>query len=417
MDEVREGYKFVKGVGEIPKEWPIYKLIDILSEAKLGGNYKCVEKRNNKPLIKMGNIDRGKISINNLNYIDENELINENDLLKEGDLLFNTRNTLELVGKVAIWRNEISSAYYNSNLLKLTFDNKKINSNYYMNYVLNSYYSLAQLKSFAIGTTSVAAIYNRDLMKLKLALPTLKEQQKISQILSTWDEAIDKTEKLIEKKKLQKKGLTQQLLTGKKRLKEFEGEDWEELKLKDFLKPITREVEKPTEAYEAIGIRSHGKGTFDKYVEDPSTVSMNTLYEVKENDLIVNITFAWEGAIAISKKSDEGKLVSHRFPTYIFDRSKAISEYFKYVIVQPRFIYLLGLISPGGAGRNRVMSKTDFLKLKVTLPSVKEQKSMANILTTADKEINLLEQKLQVLKEQKKGLMQNLLTGKVRVKV
>lgn len=142
---------------------------------------------------------------------------------------------------------------------------------------------------------------------------------------------------------------------------------------------------------------------------------MEELYEVKEDDLIVNITFAWEQAIAIVSKEDDGGLVSHRFPTYIFKKEKAIPEFFRHFILQPRFKYLLELISPGGAGRNRVMSKKDFLKLEVKIPSVEEQKAIAEVLDTANLELKLYEEKLRLLQEQKKGLLQQLLTGKTRV--
>lgn len=139
--------------------------------------------------------------------------------------------------------------------------------------------------------------------------------------------------------------------------------DWEEHKLNDFLIPKLRKVDKPSGKYLAIGIRSHCKGTFQKPNSDPKKISMTELYQISENDLIVNITFAWEGAIAIVKKDDQDGLVSHRFPTYVFNKKITSSDFFKYIIKQKRFIFMLGLISPGGAGRNRVMSKKDFLKL------------------------------------------------------
>jgi type I restriction enzyme S subunit len=141
---------------------------------------------------------------------------------------------------------------------------------------------------------------------------------------------------------------------------------------------------------------------------------METMYEVKENDLIINITFAWEHAVAIVSKKDEGGLVSHRFPTYTFNSQNATPEYFRHFILQKRFNFLLELISPGGAGRNRVMSKTDFLKLEIKIPDVEEQKAIANILDKATQELNQYQQKLQSLQLQKKGLMQQLLTGKIR---
>ena len=141
---------------------------------------------------------------------------------------------------------------------------------------------------------------------------------------------------------------------------------------------------------------------------------MKTLYQVKENDLIVNITFAWEGAVAIVEPEDHGALVSHRFPTYKFETDLVIPEFFKYVIIQDRFKYLLRIISPGGAGRNRVLNKTDFLKLEVEIPPLPEQKKIACILGTWDRAINLTERLIEAKVRQKKGLMQLLLTGKVR---
>ncbi|TAL57884.1 MAG: restriction endonuclease subunit S [Bacteroidetes bacterium] len=158
----------------------------------------------------------------------ENESYNKEDVLKEGDLLFNTRNTLELVGKVAIWRNELPFAVYNSNLMRLKFDVKLISSNWFMNYAFNSHYGLSQLRGIATGTTSVAAIYGRDLETVKFILPPLPEQRAIAVCLNTWDKAIQTITQLITQKDLQKKRLVQILLTGKKRLKGFEKADLEQ---------------------------------------------------------------------------------------------------------------------------------------------------------------------------------------------
>ena len=143
---------------------------------------------------------------------------------------------------------------------------------------------------------------------------------------------------------------------------------------------------------------------------------MDKLYVVKENDLVINITFAWEQAVAIASKKDEGGLVSHRFPTYTFNNKNATFLYFKFFILGTKFKSMLDLISPGGAGRNRVMSKKDFLKLEIKIPEIEEQTAIANVLQCADTEIQLLKTKLTQLKEQKKGLMQVLLTGKQRLK-
>lgn len=250
----------------------------------------------------------------------------------------------------------------------------------------------------------------------RIALPkSLPEQKAIAHFLSTWDEAISKTNALIAQKQLLKKWLMQNLLTGKKRLKVFENNNWKIKTLDEVLIPISRPIEKPLESFLALGIRSHGNGTFLKYDFDPTKIDMETLFVVRENDLIVNITFAWEGAIAIASKRDEGALVSHRFPTFIFNPNNGVVDFFRHYILQSRFRYLLDLISPGGAGRNRVLSRKDFLKLEVKIPSTEEQSAIARVLQAADGEIALLKAKSDKLKEQKKGLMQVLLTGEKRL--
>ena len=259
-------------------------------------------------------------------------------------------------------------------------------------------------------------ISQKPIYLLIICHPLKPEQQKIAQILSTWDRAIEIQTKLIKKYVLRKKRLMQQLLTGKKRFEGFENE-WNAMKFSDFLKPISRQVDKPKEEYLSIGIRSHGKGTFQKRDFDPEKIQLEKLFVVKKDDLIVNITFAWEGAIAIVKNIDDGALVSHRFPTFTFETKKMCVNYFRHIIKQPRFVYLMKVISPGGAGRNRVLSQKDFLQLKLSFPSTKEQQKIADVLEAADNEIKAMKETLEKLKEQKKGLMQQLLTGKTRVKV
>ena len=187
-------------------DWEKKKLGDILKDFYLGGNYKNSTKITKYPLLKMGNLDRGKINLNKIEYIEENEPINERDKIHFGDLFFNTRNTPDLVGKVAIWRNELPLMYFNSNLMKMTFDN-----NFFMNYKFNTKKVILKLRSIATGTTSVGAIYTKDLLKLELNIPCLEEQTKIADFLSAFDRKIDNQKAQLEHWKQIKKGLLQQM--------------------------------------------------------------------------------------------------------------------------------------------------------------------------------------------------------------
>ena len=177
--------------------------------------------------------------------------------------------------------------------------------------------------------------------------------------------------------------------------------DWNKGVLSDVLYNVKRVIPKPKKSYWRIGIRSHAKGTFHEYIENPEMINMDELYVVKENDLILNITFAWEHAVALADKNDDGLLVSHRFPTYVFCEGQN-PFFYKNVIVQERFKEMLVQISPGGAGRNRVMSKKDFLKLPCNIPSCEEQQKIAEILMQCDKLIELYQNEIDELQKLKK---------------
>ena len=135
---------------------------------------------------------------------------------------------------------------------------------------------------------------------------------------------------------------------------------------------------------------------------------MDTLFAVQPHDLIVNITFAWEGAIAIVDKKDAGGLVSHRFPTFRFLEGKLECDFFRNIIIGKRFIFQLGVISPGGAGRNRVMNRKDFLRLKCIVPSCEEQRKIAQFLSFLDIKIDSVSAQVDAMQAFKQGLLQQM---------
>jgi type I restriction enzyme S subunit len=204
-------------------------------------------------------------------------------------------------------------------------------------------------------------------------------------------------------------------LIPKLRFPEF-SDSWDEKKFGDFLIYEPREIPKPKNLYKGIGLRSHFRGTFQRLDSDPKKTSMKNLFQVKENDFLVNITFAWEGALAIANKEDEGGLVSHRFPTYVFNKKVTSPEYFRFVFPRDRIKYILEGISPGGAGRNRVLNKKDFLKITVFLPSLPEQQKIASFLSSVDEWVENLKKQKENLELYKKGMMQKIFSQEIRFK-
>jgi type I restriction enzyme, S subunit len=259
---------------------------------------------------------------------------------------------------------------------------------------------------------------NADLVRsITFPFPEEPEQRQIGKLLACWDRGFSTLKSLIDLNSERKRGLKQQLLTGRKRFREFDGRPWRSLILGEIVTFEPRVKVKPKGAFLAAGIRSHGKGVFLKPDFDTEDIALSELFQIRTNDLVINITFAWEGAAAIVPPEADGALVSHRFPTFTFNQGVSFPEYFRHVIQEKHFVYEMGLASPGGAGRNRVLNKSDFLRISIKLPSIEEQQRIAAVLNGCDREIELLQKQLDLLKEQKRGLMQRLLTGEIRVKV
>jgi type I restriction enzyme S subunit len=241
---------------------------------------------------------------------------------------------------------------------------------------------------------------------LVIAVPPMAEQRRIAKLLRTWDEAIEIVEQLIAAKVATRNFRFQELVFGP---------NWPKCTIGSVIKAVSRPIPTPTSSYTALGIRSHGKGTFHRTIDRPDEIDMDTVYRVGARDLIVNITFGWEGAIALAKPEDEGTYVSHRFPTFEINETKIKREFIGYAIKAPRFVHALGVASPGGAGRNRVLSKDEFLKIAIPLPPMPKQVKIADVLVLSEHEIDLLTQRRQALVTQKRGLMRKLLTGEWRV--
>ena len=246
---------------------------------------------------------------------------------------------------------------------------------------------------------------------LKIPLPLLDEQEKIAEILSTWDEAINLTINLIENKKQFKKALMQNLLTAKIRFPEFQDE-WRETKLGKFLK---EKSDRNTENIELV-LSVTNKFGFVTQVEyfDKSVASHNTAnYKiVKRGNFAYNPSRINVGSIALLENYEIGILS----PMYVvFECLKNLDNRFlKFWFQSHNFIGNLYKHLAGSVRES--LNFKDMKTISIKLPNLKEQQKIAEVLTACNDEINLLILKLENLKKQKQGLMQKLLSGKVRVK-
>lgn len=192
--------------------------------------------------------------------------------------------------------------------------------------------------------------------------------------------------------------------------------DWYAYLMRDILERVEVPVNiEPDKEYVQIGIRSHGKGLFYKEPVLGKALGNKHVFWIQPNCFILNVVFAWEQAITKTTENEIGMIGSHRFPMYRPKNDLVDIDYLIYYFLTKRGTDILEAASPGGAGRNRTLGQERFLKSKITLPPLPEQQKIAAILSTQDKVIELKEKRLAQKEQQKKYLMQQLLTGKKRL--
>ena len=281
----------------------------------------------------------------------------------------------------------------------------------YKGYILYEPWVAKELKKKATGI-SVLGISKSNLLNLKIKLPPLDEQEKIAEILSTWDEAINLTINLIESKKQFKKALMQNLLTAKIRFPRFKDE-WKKIKMNDIFTEID-ERSIANNQYEILSVTLNGIVPQNTHFKKRIASKDNSGYKIlRYGNLVIGMNL-WMGGIDILTNQNIG-IVS---PAYrIFKIDDKYNIYFlRNFIKTKKMLELYVLHSEQGASVvRRNLKLSELLEEKIKLPNLNEQQKIAEVLTACDDEINLLNLKLENLKKQKQGLMQKLLSGKVRI--
>lgn len=327
-----------------------------------------------------------------------------------GDVFFTTSSeTPEEVGMSSILLEKRGKTYLNSFCFGFR-PSEKIDS-YYLAYMLRSEPTRAKIILLAQGISRYNISKNK-VMEIAVSLPSLDEQKMIGQYFSQLDNLITFHQRKVEKLTNVKKSMLEKMFpqNGSSypeiRFKGFT-DPWEQRKFGEITSKYEDPVPTPHDGYYRLGIRSHAKGTFHSYVAKGQELETAQMHRVAAGNFIVNITFGWEHAVAITDKNDAGKLVSHRFPQFSFAEGM-VPEFFRYVIVDEKFRHHLWLASPGGAGRNRVLKLDEMLNYLMRFPSRDEQIKIAEFFRQLDNLITLHQRELEKLQNIKKSLLEKM---------
>lgn len=408
-------------VGDIPNDWEIKKLSDLaVGKGSYGIGASAVDFDENLPrYLRITDIsEQGRLLNEDLKSVDDADSYKY--ILKENDIVFaRTGNT---TGKTYLYNVKDGLLIYAGFLIKFSI-NSKIADPRFIKYFTetNFYWYWVNIMSVRSGQPG---INENEYAKLPVPFPKLVEQQKIASILSTWDKAIELKEKLIKQKNEQKKGLMQKLLTGEVRLPGFEGE-WREVKLGKIGKTYNGLSGKTAEDF------GEGKPYIPyKTIFDDSKINLQKIDYVKINigekqnsakkgDIFFTTSSETPHEVGMSsvllEDVDEIYLNSFCFGYRLNDFSELLPNFAQHYFRSDDFRKKIYALAQGSTRFN--ISKNEVMKIAIKIPDLKEQEGISKILSESDKEILLLVNQVRRLKEQKQGLMQLLLTGKVRVKV
>ena len=428
---VPEGYKETK-VGIIPEDYFVehvdYFLLDHKGAIKIGPFGSQLKKES---FVKNGIKVYGQenIFLNDFNFGDRYITDIHFQRLKScelhyGDFVISTMGT---IGKCAIMPINMEKGIMDSHMIRMQLNNSKIIPDYLKQYF---FFNSTQRQIVRLSVGGIMDGLSMSIVKsIKFIIPSIKEQQKIAEILSTWDKAIELKEKLIEEKKELRRAIVTDLLFGLKRFYEFIKlhkynptkyinipDDWEFIKIGE----IATEVSEKNDNHDELPVLSCTKhaGLVDSltyfkkrvFSEDTSTYK-----QVEKNHFVYATNHIDEGSIGCQNLY-ENSLVS---PMYtVFKTNSKVNNHFLFNLLKTRlYIFIYQVNMSASVDRRGSLRWNEFSKIRIPLPDIAEQNKIVEFIKSVDNEIELLKLELNQLKEQKRGLMQLLLTGIVRVEV
>ncbi len=418
--ETRAGPKKLK----IPEEWNVRNLGELVSRLTNGISESQSSDDTGFPVTRIETIAQGWVNHDKVGYVDANKSEYSDYRLEEEDVLFSHINSIPHIGKTAQYEGE-EELYHGMNLLLIRFDEEEIEQEYgyiYLNSKLARDFWVSNCKQ----AVNQASLNQGEVESLPFIIPSRAEQRRIAEILSTVDEAIRQTDEIIETSKELKKGLMQDLLTKKPNSYDSPtsyGEvpdNWEIQTIKNLSEKVTDGSHNPpSRVDDGVPILSsqnirNGRIDFSKdpsYISEKDFEDMSRNIDLKEDDVLLTVVGTLGRSVRLEK--DHRFAIQRSIGLIRPDKEKIDSEYLRYVTNSPDFQRQMDVRSKATAQSGLYLE--ELRQIKIPIPPLDEQKDIAEKLSTVDEKILQEEEYREKLEDLKRGLMQDLLTGKVRV--
>ena len=394
-------------VGDIPVDWEVCKLGRLVS-IQSGGSPSLYALKSDGlyPFVKVEDLNNClKYQAASREYSDSAA-----ELIRIGSVIFPKRGAAISTNKVRLAARPL---LMDSNMMAIFPDEGRLASEFL-------YYTILFQKLYRIADTStIPQINNKHIIPYAIALPPLAEQKKIATILGLCDQAVEKQEQRLAWQHQFKQGLLQKMLTGKTRFKEFKVERWRTFRLGELLEEVDRYVTfDDNHTYKLASIRRRSEGLFFREALLGKDIKTKVMKTIRAGDFLLSKMQVVHGAWGLVTPEFDGMFVSDSYISLVPREGSALKTEFLNYLSQMRFMRHLAYICSHGVHIEKMtFNLDDFLHEKITIPpTFEEQTKIVAVLSACDQEIELLQKQLEALKEQKRGLMQKLLTGEIRVK-
>lgn len=365
----------------------------------------CIE----LPYLRVANVQDGYLDLSEIKIINIHKDKVNRYRLENGDVLLTEGGDFDKLGRGAVWEGQIQNCLHQNHVFAVRPNNHELLSSF-LSAQTGSSYGKKYFLSCSKQSTNLASINSSQLKAFPVLLPPLSEQKAIATLLSTWDEAIDKTERLIQAKEKRFKWLLRELISEPRNTQK--DAKWKRVNIGAFLTESRISGTNGRDA-QKITVKLYGKGVIAK--NEKRIGSETTQYYVRKSGQFIYSKLDFlNGAFGIIPEELDGFESTLDLPA--FDIADSVSkEWFLYYLIRPGY-YTRQLGLAKGQRKARRVNPSEFLNSKIPFPPLEVQKQIAETLSSAQHEIDLLKQLSEKYKTQKRGLMQKMLTGEWRVK-
>ena len=397
---------------KLPDEWkvkPLKKVAEIQTGIAKGKTN--IKDPVQLPYLRVANVQDGYLDLSNIKKIPLSIQDIERYSLKMNDVLLTEGGDFDKLGRGCVWNDSIKPCLHQNHIFVVR-TNDKILLPHFFSAQTGSRYGKLYFLSCSKQTTNLASINSTQLKNFPVIIPPLSEQLSIMSVISLWSRVLEKTSKLIETKLRLKQALMQKLFSGKKRFKEFKEQDWRIVSLGNIFKE-RRETNNTGLPLLSITADRGVICREELNKKDTSNTDKSKYKRIAPGDIGYNTMRMWQGNSGVSEL--EG-IVSPAY-TICIPTKEIDPKFAGYLFKYPPIIHLFYRYSQGLVRDTLNLKFNNFAQIKVKIPGIQEQRKIANIFSTCDKEVDLLCRIQDHLLSQKRSLMQKLLTGNIRVPV